>query len=135
MLGHARVGHAARQQLLPGLHRRVEELLLRAELVALRAEVVHDLACLGFKNTNRGRGILLSNQPAYLFSIKFAKCLSSFLERLLKLLQCCCNFDEKQSVSETLKKSGNVTEHLRNCTKNCKCHVWSGAKTKSVQTL
>ena len=73
-------------------------------------------------------GEWLSNQPAYLFSIKFAKCLSSFLERLLKLLQCCCNFDEKQSVSETLKKSGNVTEHLRNCTKNCKCHVWSGAK-------
>ena len=80
-------------------------------------------------------GELLSNQPAYLFSIKFAKCLSSFLERLLRLLQCCCKFDEKQSVSETLKKSGNVTEHLRNCTKNCKCHVWSGAKTKSVQTL
>ena len=73
-------------------------------------------------------GELLSNQPAYLFSIKFTKCLSSFLERLLRLLQCCCKFDEKQSVSETLKKSGNVTERLRNCTKNCKCHVWSGAK-------
>merc|ERR1719199_2196845 len=47
LVGHARVGHAARQQLLPGLHRRVEELLLRAELVALRAEVVHDLRQLG----------------------------------------------------------------------------------------
>ena len=74
LLGHARVGHAARQQLLPGLHRRVEELLLRAELVALRAEVVHDLACLGFKSTNRGRGMI--KQPTSLpSSIKFAECL------------------------------------------------------------
>merc|ERR1719420_1166966 len=43
LVGHTRVRNAARQELLPRLHCRIEELLLRAELIAGRAETVHNL--------------------------------------------------------------------------------------------
>merc|ERR1719263_1418180 len=43
LVGHPRIRNAARQELLPRLHRRIKELLLCAELIAGRAELVHNL--------------------------------------------------------------------------------------------